>query len=109
MGYLREAADAGHHAAQYYLAVAYESGTGTEADIPAALELLKRSAHNDYAPALNRLAQLHLTGELPCHLEPCCVYMCIYVASNVAAEITAVHNTGDCRMHIAGTLICLII
>jgi len=61
---LNEAAEAGHHAAQFYLAGAFESGTGVEEDLTMALELLRRSAHNDYAPAMNHLAQLHLTGEV---------------------------------------------
>lgn len=59
-----QASDAGHHAAQHHLALAYESGAGVEAHPGLALDLLKRSANSDYAPALAKLAQCYLSGAL---------------------------------------------
>lgn len=49
-------------AAQYYLASLYETGTGTNADEKAALEMLQEAANHGVAYAQCKLGDLYMTG-----------------------------------------------
>jgi TPR repeat protein len=69
MGYYRQAADAGNPVGAFQLGAMYASGDGVARDYAAARLWFGKAAEAGYGPALEVLAQAHMTGALGLPLD----------------------------------------